>query len=43
MGKYFNGGYFVMKELYTKPVVDVKEFETTDVVTTSIDNYTDED
>jgi hypothetical protein len=26
----------LMKELYTKPVVDVKDFETYDVVTTSI-------
>lgn len=25
-----------MKELYTKPVVEVEEFETADVVTTSI-------
>lgn len=28
-----------MKELYTKPVVSVDEFETTDVVTTSIDQW----
>lgn len=28
-----------MKELYTKPVVEVEEFETTDVVTTSIDQF----
>lgn len=32
-----------MKELYTKPVVDVEEFETTDVVTTSIDQWDDND
>lgn len=32
-----NGRYFVMKELYTKPVVELEEFETTDVVATSID------
>jgi hypothetical protein len=31
-----NGRYFVMKELYTKPVVDVEKFDTVDVVTTSI-------
>lgn len=28
-----------MKELYTKPLVEVEEFETADVVTTSIDNF----
>ena len=27
-----------MKELYTKPVSEVLEFKTTDVVTTSIEN-----
>lgn len=32
-----------MKELYTKPVVSVDEFETTDVVTTSIDQWDDAD
>jgi hypothetical protein len=32
-----------MKELYTKPVVEVKDFQTTDVVTTSIDNFDAED
>lgn len=26
-----------MKELYTKPVAEVEEFATTDVITTSID------
>lgn len=32
-----------MKELYTSPVSDVKEFATTDVVTTSIENIDDMD
>ena len=27
-----------MKELYTKPVVEVEEYETVDVIATSIDN-----
>lgn len=32
-----------MKELYTKPVVSVDEFETADVVTTSINQWVDND
>lgn len=30
-------------EKYTKPVVEMEEFATTDVVTTSIPNYSGED
>ena len=32
-----------MKEIYTSPVSEVKEFATTDVVTTSIENSGDLD
>jgi hypothetical protein len=32
-----------MKELYTKPVVSVDEYETVDVIATSIDNLPGED
>lgn len=31
-----NGRYFVMKELYTKPVVELDEFEAADVIATSV-------
>lgn len=30
-----NGRYFTMKELYTKPVVEIEKFSSVDVVTTS--------
>jgi len=32
-----------MKELYTKPVVSVDEYETVDVITTSIEQIGDEE
>jgi hypothetical protein len=32
-----------MKELYTKPIVSVDEYETVDVIATSIEQFEDED
>ncbi len=32
-----------MKELYTKPVVDVEEYKTVDVITTSLDQLGDDE
>jgi hypothetical protein len=32
-----------MKELYTKPVVSVDEYETVDVITTSLDQLVDDE
>lgn len=40
LGFYFNGRYFVMKELYTKPVVEVETFDVADVLTASTGTIT---